>query len=165
MLQTYHNRACQLCHNYQFTENNILFMHYHQNNSCSDSNEMFIPSQWTNMQVLFELSTGFIRQSFSCLTCLGYESEVSHIHLCDLKRRSFFFGHINTTFLQVTDDVHFCWTSNCEDCTGEMVWILFNWTDLNEIENLNCNYESILIIGSFFTWTHPMHGNEAKKLK
>ena len=49
-------------------------------------------------------------------TCLGYESQANHIQVCDWKRRPFFsqrrtwsqiFDHINTTFLQVTDDVLF----------------------------------------------------------
>ena len=111
--------------------------------------------------------------------CLGYESEVNLIQVCDLKRRPFssqrrtcspIFDHINTTFLLVTDDVLFCWISNCEDCTGEIVGPSFTWTDLNEITNLinekgvNCNYESILTIDSFVTSTYPTHGNAAKLL-
>ena len=61
---------------------------------------------------------------FSCQTCLGYESEIDLIQVCDLKKGPFSshmriwspnFGHINTTFLQETDDVLFCWRSNCED--------------------------------------------------
>ena len=61
----------------------------------------------------------------------------------------------------------FCWRSNCEDFTGEMVGPLFTWTDLNEIatsiseKGINHNFESILTIDSFVTSTHPSHGNEA----
>ena len=108
---------------------------------------------------------------------LGYESEIDLIQVCDLKRRPFFsemrnwspiFGHINTTFLQLTDDVLFCCGSNCEDCKGEVVNLLFIWTDLNKIANLinkrgiNCNYESILTIDSFITSTHQAYDNKAK---
>ena len=53
---------------------------------------------------------------FACQTCLGNESEVDLIKVCDLKRRSFLsqrriwspiFAHINTKFLQVRDYVVF----------------------------------------------------------
>ena len=64
LLQTNHNRSCKICHNYQFTEYNILFMCYHQNNSCSNSNETFMLSQWTSMWVMFDLLTGFTGQPF-----------------------------------------------------------------------------------------------------
>ena len=81
---------------------------------------------------------------FTCQTCLGYESQGDCIQVCDLKRRQFssqwrtwsqIFDHINTTFLWVTDYVLFWWRSNCEDCTGKMVGLLFTFTDLNEITN------------------------------
>ena len=58
--------------------------------------------------------------------------------------------------------------SNCEDCTGDMVGLLFTWTHLNEIAHLinekgiNRSYESILTIGSFVSST--THKNEAKTL-
>ena len=67
---------------------------------------------------------------FACQTCLGYESEINLIQVCDQKRKPFplqsrlwlaIFGHINTTFMGVKDDVFFCLRSNGEDCTGEMV--------------------------------------------
>ena len=114
---------------------------------------------------------------YACQTCLGYESEIDLIQICDLKRRPFFsltriwspiFAHINTIFLWVDDDLLFCWKSNCEDCTGEVVGPLFTWTNLNIIANLikergiNYNYDSILTIGSFIKSKHPSHGNEAK---
>ena len=66
------------------------------------------------------------------------------------------FGHINTTLLWVIDDVLFCWKSNSEDCTGEVVGPLFTWTDWG----INCNYESTLTTDWFVT--HPTHGNEEK---
>ena len=91
---------------------------------------------------------------FACQTYLGYEAEIDLIQVYEpfsSQRRTWssFFGHINTTFLQVTDNVLFCWRSNCEDCTGEMVGPLFTWTDLNEIANL-INEEGIIIIMSPF---------------
>ena len=59
LLQTNHDRACQLCHNHQFTEYNILFMCYHQNNSCSIFSETFMFSRLMNMWVMFDVLTGF----------------------------------------------------------------------------------------------------------
>ena len=67
---------------------------------------------------------------FACQTCLGYESEVNLIQVCDLKRRPFLsqwrfwspiFGQMNTTFLLVRDEILFCWISNCEYSNGELI--------------------------------------------
>ena len=61
-----------------------------------------------------------------------------------------------------SNDVLFCWRSNSEDCTGEMVGPLFTWTYLNEIANLinekgiSCNYELVLTIDSF-SHQHTQH--------
>ena len=64
---------------------------------------------------------------------VGCESEVDLIQVCNLKRRPSFsqsiiwspiFGHINTTFSQVTDDALFFWRSNT-DYTEEVVGPLF----------------------------------------
>ena len=49
-----------------------------------------------------------------------------------------------------------------------MVGPFFTWTDLNKIANLinksgiNCIYESILTIDSFFISANPTYENEAK---
>ena len=41
LLQTNHDKASQIHHNHQFTEYNPLVMGYHQNDSCSNSSDIF----------------------------------------------------------------------------------------------------------------------------
>ena len=96
-------------------------------------------------QLLFDSSTGFTGKSFwqnwLANLCRILIQSRSYTSMWSKRRPSFsqrriwspIFGHINTTFLQVTDDVLCCWRTNCEDCTGEIVGPLFTWTDLNEI--------------------------------
>ena len=57
-------------------------------------------------------------------TYLRFDSEVDLVQVYDLKRRPILgkkrmwaqiFGHINTSFLQVRDDMLFCWISTFKD--------------------------------------------------
>ena len=136
----------QLYHINQFTQYNIYL--------CAIIRTIYVPTsmsllclvngqtcEYSLIHQLDSLDNPF----FIFASQTGYESQVNLIQEGDLKRRPFFsqkrtwspiFGHINTTFLQATDDVLYCWRSNCEDCTGGMVRPLFMWTNLNKIANL-----------------------------
>ena len=67
------------------------------------------------------------------------------------------FGHINTTFMWVSDDILFCWKSNCKDSNWEVIGPLFTWIDLNEIENLIKERWMDFLMSTFQQLNHLSH--------